>query len=331
MADGPYRQDALKNPGRELLIALVMHSRAKVRQARQDGAAGVRITVAEPDEPRRPLQDVLAATAGGRDDVKALDLYAAALEIDSVDEAPTHADIAKQLREHWPRISARDERTLEEAKLNLVRRFGEAARTIAERRRRNEPGFTAEPAYLELYRISAAEPMYPVRLVAAQEVGAGGGEAFAALQGVLGPQHEPDKPDGQAADGTGGPGTGNAGHEPPTDPDLAAEGPEQAECEWREKVTRAWLAPLLVGSVTGKRAREAAGKNLERWLQFIATTGRQLGDPTCAFLLRSRSHRGSSTLPTAEAGTRTRMRRPAPACRSRPGRCSEGPASGSPG
>lgn len=279
MADGQYRQDALRNPGRELLIALVMHSRAKVRQARQNGAAGVRITMAGPDETRRPLQDVLVETAGGRDDVKALDLYAAALEIDSVDETPTHAEIAKQLGEHWPRISARDERTLEEAKLNLVRRFGEAARTIAERRRRNEPGFTAEPAYLELYRISASEPTYPIRLAAAQEIGAGGDEAFAALQGVLGPQHQPDKPDGQAAEGTGEPGNGKAGHEPPADPDLPEEGPEQEECEWREKVTRAWLAPLLVGSVTSKRAREAASKNLKRWLQFIATTDRRPGEP----------------------------------------------------
>jgi hypothetical protein len=278
MADGQYRQDALKNPGRELLIALVMHSRAKVRQARQNGAAGVRITMAGPDGTPRRLQDVLVATAGGRDDVKALDLYAAALEIDSADEAPTHADIAKQLREHWPRISARDERTLEEAKLNLVRRFGEAARTMAERRRRNEPGLTAEPAYMELYRISASEPMYPIRLAAAQEIGAGGDEAFAALQGVLGPR-QPDKPDGQAVEGTGEPGNGKAGREPIAALDLPQEGPEQEECKWREKVTRAWLAPLLVGSVSNGRAQEAAWKNLERWLQFVATTDRRPGEP----------------------------------------------------
>jgi hypothetical protein len=247
MADEQYRQDALKDPGRELLIALVMYSRARVREARPNGAAVVRVPVVEAD-PTRPLQDVLVEAAGRRDDVKTLDLYAAALEIDSIDETPTHADIAARLREHWPRISARDERTLEEAKLNLVRRFGEAARMIAERRRRNELGFTAEPAYLELYRISAAEPMYPIRLAAAQEIGAGGDEAFAALQVVLGPQDQAD---------------------------LEADGEWR---EFREKVTRAWLAPLLVGSVTSMGAWEAARRNLARWLQFITTTDQGRGE-----------------------------------------------------
>jgi hypothetical protein len=252
MADERYRKDALKKPGREVLIALVMYSRARVREARPNGTAGVRIAMGGPDATERPLQDVLVEAAQDRDDVKALDLYAAAIEIDSVDEDPAHGRIAAQLREHWPRIEARDGRTLEEAKLNLMRRFGEAARTIAERRRRNEPAFTAEPAYPELYRISAVEDLYAVRLAAAQEIGAGGDEAFAALQGILGPEHPP---------------------EPCAHLDEPEEETEREECIWREKVTRAWLAPLLVGSVTGREAQQAARANLDQWIQFVATTG----------------------------------------------------------
>jgi NACHT domain len=277
MADERYRDDALKNPGRELLIALVMYSRARVREARPNGAAGVRVPGADA-HPTRPLQKVLVEAAGRRDDVKALDLYAAALEIDSVDQTPTHADIVKQLREHWPMISARDERTLEEAKLNLVRRFGEAARTIAERHRRKEPRISTEPAYLELYRISAAEDLYPIRLAAAQEIGAGGDEAFAALQDVLGPQHQPDPPAGQAVGGIGEHGDGKVAGEPPADLDVPEEGPEQEEYMWREKVTRAWLAPLLVGSVTSSRAQGAARKNLDRWFQSVAATNGGSGE-----------------------------------------------------
>jgi hypothetical protein len=271
MTDERYRNEALNNPGRELLIALVMHSRAKVRQARLNGATGTRVVMAGPDGTQRSLQDVLVETAGRREDVRALDLYAAALEIDSVDNAPAHTGIAEQLREHWPSIWARDERTLEEAKLHLVRRFGEAARAIAERRRRNEPDFTAEPAYLELYRISACEPSYPIRLAAAQEIGAGGDEAFVTLQDILGPQYQPQPPDGQAARDADGNAKGKAGREASADPDVPEDGPEQEEREWREKVTRAWLAPLLVGSVISGGAQEAARRNLERWLQGVAT------------------------------------------------------------
>jgi hypothetical protein len=276
MTDEQYRRDALNNPGREFLIALVMHSRAKLREARRTGAAGVRLTVAGPDRTNRPLQQDLADAAGRHNNVKALDLYAAALEIDSVDLAPAHASIAAQLRKHWPRILAREERSLEEAKLRLVRSFGEVARTIAERRRSNEPGLTVEPAYLELYRISASEDLYQIRLAAAQEIGAGGDAALAALRDVLGPQH-PESPDSRTAKGTGKPGSGK-GREPPADPDPPDESPdppdesvEQEDREWREKVTRAWLAPLLVGSTASTQAREAARENLRRWLQFVAT------------------------------------------------------------
>jgi hypothetical protein len=277
MEDPRYRDAALKQPGRELLIALVMHSRAKVREARANGAAGIRTRVRGADGTSRPLQEVLADAARQRYDVKALDLYAAALAIDSVDEAPVHQAIAAQLRDHWPMILGREERTLEDAKINLVRRFGEAARTLAERDRRKEPGLTAKPAYLELYQISAAEPSYPVRLAVVQEIGAGGDQALLTLRSVLGPREPLASDHAQAASRPDEPGPQDAG-EPPAK-QAADEHSEHEEGEWREKVTRAWLAPLLLGSASSQQQRGTARKNLERWLEYVGSTEHEPGAP----------------------------------------------------
>jgi hypothetical protein len=245
LQDPQYRDTALKKPGRELLLALVMHSRAELREARAQGTTGVRIEVEKAEGPSQPLQNVLAQTALARFDAKALDLFAAALEIDSVDRAPAHQDLARQLRGHWPKIEGRDERTMEESKLNLVRRFGEAARTIVERSPRNGAGSVVGPAYADLYLIGAQEPLYPVRLAIAQEIGSGGDKALAALADSLGPE----------------------------DPlvELDGEVPEPEQREWHEKVTRAWLAPLLLGSASST-ARRSAEENLERWCRFVSGT-----------------------------------------------------------
>jgi hypothetical protein len=267
MEDPRFRADALENLGREFLIALVMHSRAKVREARSNGAAGIRMRVEEADGIGRQLQLLLAEVAHGRNDFKAADLYATAFEIDSVDEAPAHQRIAEQLCEHWPRLVEGDERTLQDSKLNLVRRFAEAGRAIAERRRRREQGLTAEPGYLALYRISAAEKLYPVRLAIAQELGAGGDEALTALEDVLGPQDPLLASERHHPPGPGEPEHRSSG--PSDDPEDRV---EREECEWRELVTRAWLAPLLLGSASSARAQGIARRNLEQWLRFVAAS-----------------------------------------------------------
>jgi hypothetical protein len=260
MADPTYRTGALKEPGRELLIALVMHSRAKARAARPRASTPVLVDTGTDGTGRQSLRDLLVEAAEGRDDVKALDLYAAALEIDSVDDTPTHASIAATLADRWPRFWARDQRTLEDAKLDLVRRLGEAARTIAERQRPpagDGPAGAADPAYLQLYHISRLEHSYPVRLAAAQEMGAGGDEAFTALKDRLGPELARQPPD-------------------PTSDDR-----EALERWWRECVTRAWLAPMLVGSVTDRiqtgRQRQAQ-ENLRRWLRFVVKPDRDAAE-----------------------------------------------------
>jgi hypothetical protein len=267
MADAEYRRGALKDPGRELLIALVTHSRAKARAARPHGSTQVLIKT---DTGERPLRALLSEAASGRDDVKALDLYAAALEIDSIDKAPAHRSIAAKLEAQWPQFWARDQRTLEEAKLNLVRRLGEAARTLAEQARLErvaggDPAHTADSAYFQLYCISRSERSYPVRLAAAQEIGAGGDEAFDALKGRLGT---------------------DIAEEPPTpSPDhreeLAPDHREELERWWRENITRAWLAPLLVGSVTNRKGigrEQEARDNLRQWLKYVAKQDRQAAE-----------------------------------------------------
>jgi NACHT domain len=252
MADPTYRREALKAPGRELLIALVTHSRAVLKAARPAESTEVLV---DTETGRRPLRDLLSEIAGGSDDVKALDLYAAALEIDSIDTAPAHRAIATVIAQQWPRFWSRDQRTLEEAKLNLVRRLGEAAGAMAERARRHPPATdaagrgpgpadAAQPAYFQLYCIGRSEPSYSVRLAAAQEIGAGGDQAFAALEDRLGPELAERRPA------------------------LPRGGREQLEQWWRECVTRAWLAPLLAGSVIDRG--DDARDNLQRWLDFVA-------------------------------------------------------------
>ena len=186
MADQQYRRKALKEPGRELLIAIVMNSRAKTQKPRPNEPAQIRNRTTDPGAGIR-LRDVLYEKAIKHNDVKALYLHAAALQIDCARSGSStwhHRDeeigemLAKTL---W----AQDQRSLDEAKLNLVRRFGEAARTVAERRR-NEPDCPAEPAYRQLYRIAVSESSYPIRVEDVQEIGAGGDDAFDALKGVLG-------------------------------------------------------------------------------------------------------------------------------------------------
>jgi len=269
MDDETYRHQALSGSGRELLIALILNSRAKMQTSRARDAVTRRVGAASQRAAVPDMVSLLRDEANSRRDVKALDLYATALSIDCVEKEPRHSAIAAELADHWPDIWARDQRTLEESKRNLIHRFGESARTISERETKPS-GDHAEPGYLNLYRICCVEPSYPVRLAGAQEIGAGEDAAFAALERVLGPEADPF--DREASPNAGAPASagGAAG---------AAAGPGgvddqvREERRWKEGVVRAWLAPLLVGSVTDERSR-AARKNLERWLQFVgAETG----------------------------------------------------------
>jgi hypothetical protein len=266
MTDSKFCDQALAKSGREFLLALIMHSRARPQNPRPDGAARISFLPAQLGADKRALQGLLCDEARHRTDVKALDLYAAALQIDCVSKQPAHGYIAGKLEKSWPDIWARDQRTLEEAKLNAVRRFGESARTISEQRRQQQD-YSAVPAYLPLYHIACVEHSYPIRLASVQEIGAGSDQAFDALAEHLGPPALTD-PGGASRLalrqwpqrlGRSRLRRGNPG---------PAEDQEHEDRAWEEGVIRAWLAPLLVGSVT-ERNSPAASKNLDKWLQYL--------------------------------------------------------------
>ena len=256
MAQREFREKALKNPGRELLIALVMRSRAEPIDA-----GGPRPTVdgASNGSPPEPisLREHLRTAARGRTDSKALDLYAALLEIDSADLVLEHRAIGDEIVQRWQKVVERDPRTLNDAKLNLIHRFGEAARTISERRS------PTQPAYRALFEIGCRESFYPVQLAASQEIGAGGDDALLELAGILGPPddrgHVQDQSDGEAATAT----------DQPEEKSRTNEERKQEETRHRSDIIRARLAPLLVGSASDPQCRATAYEQLEQWLEFI--------------------------------------------------------------
>jgi hypothetical protein len=284
LQDPDYLREAMHfpRPGREFVIALVLRSRAADRADRPDRArpeSSLLEPAARTRRPRRvsvpeagPETDFLAplrASAAVRDDNKVLDMYAAALEIDCVAAEPAHADIAAEIRQRWTRIHAQDPRTLEEGKLALVHRLGDAARMIDERRRRGEP-LRATPAYPQLYAIGCADRSYPVQLAAAQEIGAGGEAAYEELSHTLATPcatceaERAERGDRRAA------GAGRSGSRP---------GPT-AESS-RAGLISAWLAPMLVGSVGGRGSTpadkiiaEQAQADLGQWLRHLAPDAR---------------------------------------------------------
>jgi hypothetical protein len=268
-------QKALKDPSRELLIAMVLDSRRGPANAGKSGQAE-RST-------RATRVQLLREAAQNRYDAKALDIYSAALEIDSVQTVPQHHDVAESLVNQWSHIRVGDRRTIEEAKLGLVHRFGEALREIA---RRHLSDIT--PAYQEFFKIACQEESYPVRLAIAEEIGLGGNEAFRALchgrpdPWSVFPDHETAllaaeklRQEKAKAD------YGNLLN--PQHPETATERAERIEQEheiyelasrenrkdrteyWHELVMRAWLAPMLLVSI-GDEYRDEAFHHLDDWL-----------------------------------------------------------------
>jgi hypothetical protein len=281
LLDPAYRQEAMQHPrpGREFLIALVLRSRAltpagtgRTGVVGRDAALntrlrrlGVPLLRGQPD-----LVGPLRQAAASRDDNKVLDMYAAALEIDSVRAAPAHAAIAEEITDRWSRIHAQDPRTLEEGKLGLIHRLGEAARMIDDRRRRGDR-YRAKPAYPQLYAIGCSEPSYPVQLAAAQEISAGSDAAYRAVRHLMAAPCRICE-----AERTGRPVTGA---------DRLAPGLERDSDSWRASIMSAWLAPMLAGSVGGRGNAPAektlamqAQADLEQWLRHVGQDGRKSGE-----------------------------------------------------
>ena len=282
LRDPEFLREALRHPkpGREFLIALVLRSRVAdgtdgSRPASQRGAAAQgpkrsdrrgKAAKADRPEPVGPLLEAMAR----REDTKVLDVYAAALEIDSVADEPMHAAITAEITDRWAQIHTQDPRTLEESKLAVVHRLGEAARTIEERRRQTD-SFTAKPAYPQLYGIACADRSYQVQQAAAQEIGVGGTSAYAALQASL------DAPcAGCAAERAARPAAR------PDQPGPRSQGDTDSA---RASIVSAWLAPMLVGSMGGgdgspadKVLAQHAQADLAQWLRHVGQDDRQAGE-----------------------------------------------------
>ncbi len=278
LLDPDYVREAMRHPkpGREFLIALVLSSRAneangsapepQPAQAGRSPRRGRRLAL--PQLHGRPeLVGALREAAVDRDDNKVLDIYAAALEIDSVAAEPQHATLAAEITARWSRIHAQDPRTVEEGKIAVVQRFGEAARVLEERRRRGDR-FRAGPAYAELYKLACSDRSYPVQLAAAQEIGVGGAAAYAALEHALQAPCQSCAAERAA----------RAGSRP--DREVA----ETDEQLLRAAIVSAWLAPMLTGSAADpahaadRTAAERARADLAQWLRHVGQDGRQPGE-----------------------------------------------------
>src|SRR5215472_749459 len=296
LADPGYCEQALKHPGPgpEFLIAMVLRSRANdaagmwqpdpagaagapaaggsVAGAAAAGAAaaGARQARRKKTPARANVQqtyvDPLRKAAGKRDDNKVLDMYAAALEIDCGAPEPAHRAIADKIKARWPRIHAQEPRTLDEGKLLLVSRFGDAARRIDDRRQHAEANLGL-PAYRQLYEIACLERSYPVKLAAAQEIGVGGDSAYQELSAVLAAPcpicHSERAQRLERAE-------------------VAAS--RSAISSSVEKIIGAWLAPMLVGSVGAAGSAQSAEladqaqADLDQWLRHIGRYGRRSGE-----------------------------------------------------
>jgi hypothetical protein len=209
------------------------------------------------------IRDVLITSAArAKDDVKKLDLYAAALEIDSFLDKSRHQEIARKVTDNWEDIRGGDQRTIDEAKLGLVFRFGDAVRAVADRRTRGLSKLN--PAYRELLEMGRSELSYPIRLAIAQEIGAGGDDAFRVLR-----QPSYTAPGSTWKNAAWPNGAANVkgggrlsisernGQSRNADPNRALRG----------RTLCAWLTPLLVGSVD--KCKDEARQELGLWLDRV--------------------------------------------------------------
>lgn len=299
--DPQYLQEALGDadtggsrlrPGRELLIACVLHSRrdrtwgsvmvAAAPAAHQRGGAGVPVASAAPQRGGAGVTvcERLRQAAAAHHDNKALDIYAAALEIASYTQpaaAPGQpvtawaeqavTALAQQVEDGWSHVQSADTQTLEEAKLGLIRRFGESLRAVHQQTG-TVTGATGS-GYARLYEICRSEASYPIRVTAAEEIGRGGPGAFEELQGLLA------VPCGDCARCLTERGQASV---PPGDPGEA----------WRARLVSARLAPLLVTSIDAAGAAgqhpdqaklsQRARQHLQQWVRHTGRTDQLSGE-----------------------------------------------------
>jgi hypothetical protein len=196
---------ALRRGGRELLIALTLYSRS------QNGKCTCRVTAArrrpcpvdtmcellkkqaknlltDAERAQRVAEQLPAISNGDPDErggprLRAIEIYGAAVEIDSVASAPRQYDLVCEISKDWNRLGQNEDPTrLREAKLALVKQCGTAVRRVAAARSRNAGcEHPAYPPYDVLYGIGRKETDRRVREALVKEIGAGGEPAYQAL------------------------------------------------------------------------------------------------------------------------------------------------------
>ncbi|MEU5364567.1 ATP-binding protein [Streptomyces sp. NPDC005925] len=289
-------EPALHSPGpsRELLIALMLLSRDRAAPVTARSAtvphAMPRAQNGQGTPPR--LSGLLSDAAAKRHDAKYFDLYAAALEMDCVDPASIQDTLARDLDDHWANLDIRgDQRTIEDAKLRLVRSFGAALRERGRRSMRGEPLAGQEPVqpslpYKRLFQIATHEPSYPVRIAIGHQIAAGGDAAFQELRtefplgtDPISQYLEKIREAKQKLDHDYTAWLEEENANPAADPEAAEESRrkhdrivkeyEQSRTTWwRHFSLRAWLVPMVVGSVSEKY-RDEAKERLSLWLRNL--------------------------------------------------------------
>jgi hypothetical protein len=190
-----------RNP--EALIALTLLSRYLAAGRSDRPPLTERIPIAQRQEPVARLVRHLRETARSEQDLCwRFELYAAAVEIDTSARRPVHADLVREIEEQWEGAGGGyvPNRPANQARLQLVRRIGDAARLVVDRSRTHRTelssrpdGAGLEPDYAAFFRLASREGSYRVRLAAAREIGLGGREAVRCLHqlGGLGPHEMP--------------------------------------------------------------------------------------------------------------------------------------------
>jgi hypothetical protein len=255
-----YTATALRNGGREFLVAMVMLSRAESdSKSAEDGYHRLRV-----------------AAAQGTDSVNALQLFAAVAEIEAYRcEPDAVTNLAQELEPRWKNFGLTDiqDRALLEAKTAMVRQFGLSAQWAAPKARAASSEATQlHGFYQSLFQIAAVEDDYAVKVAAVQAIGDGGDIAFAALND----DHFEEWWGwwcGQWSD------RNNRLRQPADNPN--ARPPDDADMWQRKGVVCAGLAPMLYCSAAngpgeprvGARPGEPAGTsgeaqlaNLKRWI-----------------------------------------------------------------
>lgn len=294
-------EPALHSPGpsRELLISLVLLSRHRADPLTTQPATGPHTAPHAHSGQQTPpgLAELLSNAAANRHDAKYFDLYAAALEIDCVDPAPLQDRLAQDLDERWADLDIRgDQRTIEDAKLRLVRTFGSALRERDRRSKGIHPlsGRSGQEAvrpplpYKRLFQIGTHEPSYAVRIAIAHQIAAGGDAAFQDLRtefplgsDPIAQYLEKIRDAKQKFDHDYTAWLREEDADPAADPEVAEERQrehdwivkeyEQSRTRWwRHFTLRAWLVPMIVGSVSEKY-RDEAKERLSLWLRNLTT------------------------------------------------------------